>query len=346
MPTEQEQQQSREAVRPSTVVVTSENLAEFQAGKLGIEPPVKSTPDPKETAAPKGEPGADDKGKAAAAANADEAEAALEAERAAEKDPKRQRLNMRFSELTGQRDTARAEAAKEREARLAAEARARELEEAKGPAKGDKAKESPPADATPRPDRTKFKAGGEGDAEFEDALFNWRQDQRESKRQADEETRRQAEAGRLQAEAWNKAKDAVRADIPDFDAKIAGSTTVLSDEVRDEIRSMGEAGLRALYYFAEFPAEADKINRMTVSAAFRELGRIEDKVMAGKGKQKGNGEDKGEKKAAGDAEVSKAPKPAQPLKSSSAPEGVEDDKGNITVGFKDYKAARKAGKIK
>src|SRR5712691_10707463 len=91
--------------RPSTVVVTSENLAEFQAARLKLKaPPNPEEKKPEAKSAAAGEQKADDPAKAKA-----EGEEALEEERKAEKDPKKQRLNMRFSELTGERNTARNE---------------------------------------------------------------------------------------------------------------------------------------------------------------------------------------------------------------------------------------------
>jgi hypothetical protein len=326
------QQQSR-APRPSTVVVTSENLAEYQAGKLNLEPtkPVESKPD---EAPEKGEPGAKE-------AKANGAEEALEDERKAEKDPKRQRLNLRFSELTGQRNTAvnerdaaRDEARREREARMALEAKVN----ADG-AKGDKANEQPPADA--KPDRTKFKAGAEGDAEYQDALIDWRVDQRAAQRERDDAAKQAAARDASVKATWAENVKAVRAVIPDYDAKIAASTVVVSDEVRDAMVTMeGEAGPRCLYYFAEFREEAERLAKMNRISALRELGKIEAKVMAGKAPKETQ---KDEEKA-----VSRAPKPAEPLKSTSGPDSLEDEKGNLNQGlsYKEYKAARVAGKIK
>lgn len=337
--------------RPSTVVVTSENLAEFQARKLGIEPPASG--EPKSTTAPKGEQAG--KGDQAQGQEQDPAQEALEDEKAAEKDPKRHKLNLRFSELTDKRkaaeqarDVALETARREREARLAAEQERDQLR--KGPAKGDEANEQPPADANqdpPRPDRAKFKAGPEGDAAFDDALWDWRQDKRDRAR-ARETTQRQADqAEQERLGRWRTAQEAVRADIPDYDAKIKASTAVLSDEATDAVLDMeGDTGARVLYYFSEFPQEAERLGKLSVKAMLRELGKIEAKVAKPKGDDKG--EQKGQPKAAaGEVEVSKAPAPAKPLGSTSGPEPLEDEKGNLRpMSHKEYKAARKAGKIK
>lgn len=337
---EEEQQQAREAVRPSTTVVTSENLAEHHAKKLGLEAPE-----------PKPEPKADGKGEGEeakkAAANADEA--ALEEELKTTQDPKKQRLNKRFSELTSQRnvaanerDAARAEAEREKQARLAAE---RERDELKKGAEGDKAKGQPPAEATAKPDRAKFPAGAEGDAAFQDALDDWRIDQKLADRERKQAEARMSSEQKEVIKSWQTNQTAARAVIPDYDAVINASAAVLSDEVRDAVISMdGEAGPRCLYYFAQFPQEAERIGKLTVGSALRELGKIEAKVMANV-KQKADAGKKDEKK--GDAEVSKAPKPADPLKSTSGPDEVQDEKGNLAPGisYKQYKQLRKEGKI-
>jgi hypothetical protein len=327
-----ESQQQSSDPRPSTVVVTSENLAEFQAAKLNLKNPVLPKADESAAAGAK----ADDPAKAKA-----EGDEALEDERKQEQDPKKQRLNLRFSELTekrkhaeAERDAAAAEAKREREARLALEER---LKAADPGAKGDEAKGKPPADA--KPDRAKFPAGAEGDAAYQEAYIDWRADQRiaEKERKQSEERAKEAEAAVKRT--WGENQTAIKAVIPDYDAKIAASTAVLSDEMTDAIITMeGEAGPRCLYYFAEFPQEAERIGKLTVRAALRELGKIEEKVMSGKAPKKD---------AADEAEISKAPAPAKPLKSTSAPESLTTETGDLKPGisYKEYKAARKAGKI-
>src|SRR4029077_1662791 len=338
-----EQAQSSDP-RPSTVVVTSENLAEFQAQKLNIQQPKKSGEPKTDEAQAKAEAKAGTGESGSKGDQANGADEALEEEKRAEKDPKKQRLNLRFSELTAarntaqnERDAAREEARKEREARLALEAK---LNAGDGKAKGDKAKEQPPADA--KPDRAKFKAGPEGDAEHEEAVLDWKLDQREKKREQDAGQRRAQEAEAAVKRTWAENQKAIRTVIPDYDAKIGAATVVLSDQVTEAIVTMeGEAGPRCLYYFAEFPQEAERIGKLSVAAALRELGKIETKVTQGKPAPK-----KEETKS--EAEVSRAPKPAAPLKTTSAPEDLVDEHGNLKPGIsmKEYKEARRAGKIK
>lgn len=341
------QQQPSERGRPSTVVVTSENLAAFHAEKLGLEAP--KTPEPKkDDAAAAAKP---DNGKPAAAAE-DGIDDLLEGERKAEKDPGKHRLNRRFSELTGQRnsavnerDAAKAEALREKEARLAAE---RQLEELRrGGEKRDTPNEPAPAAADiPKPDRAKFPADAEGDAQFSDAMVDWRVDQRLAARDKKSAEDEQKQAHAKRAEAWNAGITTVRTSITDFDKVINESKAVLSNEATDAIHSMpGDTGPRVLYYFAQYPQEAERIGKLTVGEMYQELGIIRTKVTPAAKKDEPKKDDP--KDAA--AEISKAPKPAEPLDGThGGPGPVEDERGNLRpdLSYQDYKRLRKERKIR
>lgn len=98
-------------------VVTSENLAEFAAQKLGL------VDKPADEAAPEAEPEAE----ADQSGQDGEGKDATATDEAKEKKPN-PKLERRFSEITKQREAARDEARREREAREALETRLRELE--------------------------------------------------------------------------------------------------------------------------------------------------------------------------------------------------------------------------
>lgn len=337
---EAQQEKSSDQGRPSTVVVTSENLTEFNLKKLGIEAPKADA----EALAP-----ASAKAEGSPKANGEtDVDDLLEAERKAEQDPKKHRLNVRFSELTGKRkeaeaarDAARADADREKSARLAAEAKLAEL--SKG-AKGDEEKGLPPADA--KPDRAKFPAGPDGDAAYTEAVIDYRADQRIAARDA-KVAESTANGERKQVlDAWQKNQVDIVKVIPDYREVIAKATCVLSDEVRDAIVEMeGEAGPRTLYYFAQFPEEAGRLGKLTVGAALRELGKIEAKV-AKKAEEKKDEPKKDEPKS--DVEISKAPRPAEPLQTHGGPAAYEDDKGNLlpSVTPSEYRRLRKEKKIR
>src|SRR5215471_4094741 len=237
MANEQQQDKNADRGRPSTVVVTSENLAEFQARRLGLEAP--TAPDAKDDAKAKGADAKDD-------AEGDDRQEGVDDEHqdddAAGKEQRQGKLNRRFSELTHQRkqaeterDAAREEARREREARLAAEARL--AKPADAPAKGDEANETPPADANqdpPRPERSKFKAGAEGDEEYQDAVADWRLDVRDAKRQREEAKRKATEAIDARKRKWQEATTAVMRDIPDYQEAINKAKDVTLSNVVTE----------------------------------------------------------------------------------------------------------------
>ena len=104
-------------------LVTSENLAEFNANKLGLA---------QETVAAEAEP--------------DGSEPEVEA--AAGEKKQNPKLEKRFSELTKQREAARQEAERERTTREALEVRVRELESKANPPKAE--------EPDPKPDPAQF----------------------------------------------------------------------------------------------------------------------------------------------------------------------------------------------
>ena len=103
--------------RSSTTVVTSENLAEFAAKKLGLDSaPVEAAPaEPTEVS------------ETTTIEPSDEAKPAEERKQ----NPK---IERRFSEITKQREAAKQEAERERQARVDLESKVRELESKLNPA--------------------------------------------------------------------------------------------------------------------------------------------------------------------------------------------------------------------
>ena len=114
---------------------------------------------------------------------------------------------------------------------------------------------------------------------------------------------------------------------------IASSDVSVSDQVRDAILE-SDVGPRILYHLAENPEVAQSLNSLTVQAALRMLGRLEAKF------EKVEAEEPAAKPA---PTKSKAPAPISPIRGSGAVPDVSDaDK----MDFQQWKAARKAGKIR
>ena len=75
----------------------------------------------------------------------------------------------------------------------------------------------------------------------------------------------------------------------------------------------------------------------------RELGRLEAKLMGSAVSPPA----KSQEKASTVAEISRAPSPISPLRGANAPIATKiDAKGEFYGTYEEYKAARKAGKIK
>ena len=306
--------EAEQAVPASRVVVTSENRAEFMQHKLDIAAPpkaesaepVKEEAEPEAKAEPeKAEPKAEEPKK----------------EEAKEPEKKSHPIKERFSELTKQREDAKAEAAKERERAEAAEKKAADLE----------AKLNPPLpQVNAEPKRDQFKT----DEEYEDARIDYRADLRLAAR---EQAQRQEGA----RSAWKEGVTEISKEVPDYQARLDKSTVLIANEVRDAIIDSGKVGPRILLHLADDQEFTASLAKMPLVRALKEIGKLEDKYSkpAPKAEQK--------EEAKKEVEVSKAPAPIAPLKGANAPADASvNAQGEFTGTYADWKAQRKAGKIK
>lgn len=298
--------------RVAANVVTSENLAEFTAKKLGL---ADNTPREAAPAEPQVE----------ANSQSEPVEAKDEAT-AAEDGKQKSKLEIRFSDLTKQREAARQEAQREREAREALEARLRDLEAKANPPKEAK------ADEEPKPEQFTDMY------EYQQALVDYRVDQRLNEEKAKAEQAK-AEAQRQQViNTWANRVEAAKSEIPDFEAMVGSSDISVSNEVRDAIFE-SEVGPRILYHLAENPEVAEKLQGMTLTRALATIGKLEaqfEKVKADPEPQKNTATAK-----------SKAPAPINPIKASAAGPVTELDSNRQFHGsYQAWKAARLAGRIR
>jgi hypothetical protein len=174
-------------------------------------------------------------------------------------------------------------------------------------------------------------------AEYAKAIKDWAAQKAlkdAAEAQAEREAAKQREAS---AKAWNERETALRAELPDYDAKISESTVKLSNEMRDAIRE-SEIGPIIKYHLASNPDVAEAMGRMTVGKMLIEFGKLEAKLAKEETK-----ETKPAIKAP-EVQISKAPAPITPLKGSGSPVFVADPNKQYT--FEEYKALRAAGKIK
>jgi hypothetical protein len=290
--------------REAGTVLTSENIAEFKAQKLGLA-------DRDDTAAEVVE----DDSEPDQAPEQSEPKSEDEA-KAGKQNPK---LEKRFSEITKQREAARAEAQREREAREALETRLAELERRNQPQKVES------LDEEPRPEQF-------NDAfEYARALAEYSAEQALKNRdRAELEKKYQAEQEKL-IEVWNDRLEATKKELPDYADMIESSDVMVSDQVRDALLE-SEAGPRILYHLAENPDYAEKLSKMTVISALREIGKLEAKF---------------EKTETKPVVRSKAPAPINPLKSTGGSmETPIGSDGEFHGTYSQWREARKAGRIR
>ena len=304
----QEVQQAQPKVAAN--VVTSENLAEFTAKKLGLA-------DKSPVEAAKAEPTVEAQDQSEPVSAKDEATAT-------EDGKQKSKLEIRFSDLTKQREAARQEAQREREAREALEAKVRELE-----AKSNPVKETPKQEEEPKPEQFSDMY------EYQQALVDYRVDQRlnEEKRKTEQA---KVEAQRQQViNTWANRVEAAKSEIPDFEAMVGSSDIAVSNEVRDAIFE-SEVGPKILYHLAENPEIAEKLQGMTLTRALATIGKLEAQFEKKPEPQKNTVTAK-----------SKAPAPINPIKGSAAGPVTDLDSNRQFHGsYQAWKAARLAGRIR
>jgi hypothetical protein len=287
--------------REAGTVVTSENIAEFTAQKLGLA-------DRADTEADNSEP--DQASEQSEPKSEDEA-------RTGKQNPK---LEKRFSEITKQREAAREEAKREREARESLEAKVAELERRSQPQQRVET-----LDEEPKPEQF-------NDAfEYARALAEYSAEQALKNRDRVElEKKYQAEHDKL-IEVWNDRLEATKKELPDYQDMIESSDVMVSDQVRDALLE-SDAGPRILYHLAENPDYAEKLSKMTVISALREIGKLEARF---------------EKTETKPVVRSKAPAPINPLRATggSMDTTIGSD-GEFHGTYSQWREARKAGKIR
>ena len=284
-------------------VLTSENAADFYANRLGLA----DKPEPTE-AAEQTEP----------VEEAIQSEPEQEEAKPTEEKKPNPKLERRFSEITKQREEARAEARREREAREALEARIKALETPK-----------PVAEEDQEPQPSQFQ-----DAfEYAKALAEFTADKRIAEMKKQEAEERAAQERQRVIETWANKVQQAKAALPDFDEVVASSDVVVNDDVRDAILE-SDVGPQILYHLAENDDLAKKVASMSPKAALREIGKLEERLSA--------------KPAAKETVVkSRAPAPINPIRGGTAATDVPmNADGEFHGTYAQWKASRKAGKIR
>jgi len=287
-------------------VITADNAAEFYAQKLGLtneplaEAVVEETPtEPTEEV--ENEP--------------------VEHEEAKTTEKKKSGIDKRFKELTSEREMARQEAERERQARVELENRLKDYETRTEQAK------NPQLDAEPQP------AQFNDLVEYYKALSEWNTDKAMRERDDRErQSRLNAEKERVMS-TFNERQDKFKQENPDYVEKVSQLQFPASEEVQDAILT-SDYGAEVLYHLGKNPDLAKKIVAMPLTKALKELGKIEAQF-----------ESKPDEKPV--VSRSNAPKPITPLRATSAaadtPIGSD---GQFHGSYQQWKEARKAGKIR
>ena len=302
-----------EVVRTASNVVTSENLADFHAEKLGLaseEAPVAAET-VEET--PESEP--------AVEAQAESEPTAEEEAEVTDKPKQNPKLEKRFSELTKRAKQAEAE-------KQALEARLQELESKVAPQPVQE-----PDVLGEKPQASQFQ-----DAfEYAEALAEWSAEKALIERDKQEQQRKVEMERQEVIKSWTSKLEKAKAELPDFDEMVASSQVQVRDEVRDAILE-SDVGPQILYQLASDDELAQRISTMPVHKALKELGKLEVQFE----RKEAPAEVKSEPVAR-----SKAPAPIKPLTAGKGTSDVlVDTNGQFHGTYAQWKAARQAKRIR
>jgi len=302
-----------EQPKQASTVVTSENLAEFTANKLGLAS--ESSPTAAEVDESPSEPAAQD----------GQSEPKLADDEATGTEEKKQnpKLEKRFSELTKQRKEAEAQAAEERAKRESLEARLAALESNQAPI------QAPENNQKPSPDNFK-------DAfEYAEALAEWSAEQALVRREQEIKLKEAETQKQKVIQTWQQKLEVTKAEYPDYDDMVSSSSVKVNDTIRDAILE-SDVGPRILYELASDDEIAEKLSTMSTASALKLIGKLEAQF------EKTEEPAKAEKKTV--AAKSKAPEPIRPLRSTGGVADVGMDGNDMS--YQQWKAARMAGKIR
>jgi chemotaxis protein histidine kinase CheA len=239
-----------------------------------------------------------------------------EQKEAAEKAKKGDKLNQRFSELTGQ--------IRELKQQLAAKS---------GTGQPEPAVSKPEAAAPVKPllkDFTDYETYLEKHNEYLEKRQDYLIEQREQQRtKADEAKARETQAKTV-ADTWAEKTKAAEAKHEDF-AEVALKddlpvTPAMADAIRDS-----EIGPEILYHLGKNPDEAARISKLSPIAAIRAIGKLEASLAV-----------EATEPQTKTPPVSKAPEPIRPVGGSRV-NPVKDIEGMTQS---EYRAYREAGKIR
>ena len=292
--------------KEASSVLTSENSAEFYANKLNLadrddDVAVEEAPEPSE--------------------ESEQSESVAEQSKTTEERKQNPKLEKRFSELTKQREQAKAEAQAERQQREQLEVRLRALEQQAVP------QQVQSIDDEPQP-------GQFTDAfEYAKALAQHSTEQALKQRDQQEANKKANEENQKTIQLWSAKLEKAKVDLPDWDEVVTGTDVQIDNNIRDSILE-SDVGPRILYHLCDDIEYAKKLAAMPVRKALVEIGKLEKLYEKNEAKPE-------------TVVKSKAPAPIKPLRAGNGQADIPiNSSGEFHGTYQAWKEARRAGKIK
>jgi hypothetical protein len=292
--------------KEASSVLTSENSAEFYANKLNLadrndDVAVEEAPEPSE--------------------ESEQSESEAEQSKPTEERKQNPKLEKRFSELTKQREQAKAEAQAERQRSETLEARLRVLEQQAVPQKVQNIEDEPqPGQFTDAFEYAKALAQHSTELAFRE------RDQQEANKRANEENQKNLQL-------WSAKLEKAKVYLTDWEDVVTGTNVNVSNDIRDSIME-SDVGPRILYHLCENLEFAKQLAAMPDRKALVEIGKLEKLYEKNDAKPE-------------TVVKSKAPVPIKPLRAGNGQADIPiNSSGEFHGTYQAWKEARKAGKIR
>jgi hypothetical protein len=190
-----------------------------------------------------------------------------------------------------------------------------------------------PQEVDAKPNRMQFVS----DDDYAQALADWHVDKRLSERQQQEHVERTQVAQQRLVDSWNARLEASLPEMPDF-SEVVGKTTIdIPNHLYTAILE-SETGPQIAYYLAKNPDEARRLVNMSHTESIKMLGRLEDRL----GDLSFESKPAKPEVTSRSPEVSKAPKPIDPIRGENAA-GKPTDKMTYAE-YKNFRAQQLASK--
>ncbi len=297
-------------VKSDVVSINSDNMQTFYDDKLGLNTEPAESVEPAEGDVPiEGE------------LVEEHPEEPEPKEEKSEKPKKKNSFQERISEVTAEKNAAKEEAQRERQAREALEARIKALETPKEPVE---LQEQP--QTTKKPDISTYTDV----AKYEADLTAYNREMFQAELRAENAAKAQLAI----EHTWEQKKEAFMADNPDYEEVVGNSNLQISNVVKEAIVE-SDIGPHLVFHLANNPEIVAHLKTLSLASQAREIGKIEAslaKPVAAASRPS--------------AQASKAPQPISPIKGVTTTDNKIDANGEFTGTPDEYRALRKAGKIK